>query len=95
MGGRSRAAIGVAELHRLGGYRGAVDLGVAVTGIAEAGSSQRTAQMYSPRKFRSPDYRRTERISAASELAQPTEVAGRLVKRLVEATAGEGFTPFA
>lgn len=77
------------------GYHGSVDIGVAVTGIQGGTSAhRRQALTFDPTPFEAEAYTRTARI-VAKDLHRPEDLAGRLLKRLMEAVAGEGYDPFA
>lgn len=77
------------------GYNGPVDVGVAVTGIEGASSAQRRSRhTFEYGAYGAPTYTRTARVSA-QELLEAETVAGRLLRRLLDASAWPGYNPFA
>jgi hypothetical protein len=81
------------ELYERAGYRGPVDIGVAITGIEGAQSYLIVAlHGYSVRTYDAEGYYSTARVSAG-ELEGGTSVARKLVQRLVDASVGEGIDP--
>jgi hypothetical protein len=84
----------VGELYRLAGYRGHLDVGVALMGLLGAVSLTVSPGAFERSAYNAVDYRRTERVSA-SELAEPRDVVKRLIRHLFESTTGTvDFDPF-
>lgn len=69
------------------GYHGHLDIGVALTGLTGASSEVNRIQRMHGQVYPTDAYTRTERI-AAGEMAQPAEVAQRLLRHFFEATTG-------
>lgn len=83
------------ELYTNAGYRGQVDIGVAVMGIEDGFAQSRINELfaYNTRRFGAQSYTRTARI-AASELKAPEVVARRLLGRFFDALVGPEYDPF-
>lgn len=76
------------------GYHGAVDVGVAVTGIEGTTSMlARQRNAFITHSYAAEGYYRTFRV-LAGELSEPRDVVRRLVQRLVDATVAPGVDPF-
>jgi hypothetical protein len=86
------------RLYELGGYHGQVDIGVSVTNLRDAVSSQGSPSWtasFEREAFRAESYPRASRVTAA-ELLDPRGVAGALLGGLFEATGGRSdYDPFA
>jgi hypothetical protein len=83
-----------ALLYDAAGYYGAVDVGVAVTGIEGAESERATRGFESGPPYPSARFSRTDRIAAA-QLKDAPEVAQGLLHDLFDATTGiEGWNPW-
>jgi hypothetical protein len=86
------------EFYNRAGYIGAVDFGVAVTGIRGVFSGHKHDQRLLRAAVRGEpgypqeDYRATERIATAADL-KPREVAMGLLQRLFDALVGMGYEP--
>jgi hypothetical protein len=82
------------------GYIGAVDVGLAVTGLRWAHShfviaGDRMEERVEPRDgIDQADHRRTERLLASDLQERPHEVAEELLRDLFDALVGMRFTPF-
>jgi hypothetical protein len=83
------------DVYRAAGYHGHVDIGVAMTGLAGAGSATRAENLLLGNFSYSADsFSRTDRV-AASQLLAPDLVAHRMLRHFYEATTGiQGFNPF-
>jgi hypothetical protein len=84
----------MSTLYELAGYRGHVDVGVAVTGLDGAHSSTLPAGSFIQNPYNAAEYRRAERVSA-HELESPQNVVSRLFRHLFEMTTSDpGFDAF-
>lgn len=84
----------MAMLYDAAGYHGAVDVGVAVTGIDGAGSERANRGLDSGRPYPSERFTRTDRV-AAGQLKDADVVAQGLLHDLFDATTGiEGWSPW-
>src|SRR5215208_4473400 len=82
-------------LYAAGGYLGPVDVGLAVTGLRDGIScvlSQRIG--VHPRPYDKDQYRRTERLSAATLINDPRSAARKLILPLTRAITRESYDPF-
>jgi hypothetical protein len=88
----------VGRLYELGAYHGRVDIGVSVTNLRDAVSSQGSPSWtatFDREAYRAESYPRATRL-AANELLDPRGVAGALLGDLFEATTGRAdYDPFA
>lgn len=75
------------------GYRGQVDLGLAVIGISSGVSGSLSSGGHVVGHYAPPTFTRTERVVAA-ELRDSAEIPSRMLRRLFDATAGTSFDPF-
>lgn len=82
------------SLYERAGYFGPVDVGVAVTGLQDAVSSAARWDSW-PSPYPRPEYRRTRRLTAVELERAPRRASIELVGRLIEATAGVHYDPFA
>lgn len=85
------AAMGA--LYEAAGYVGLVDVGAAVTGIE--GAAPYGLHVWRDTGFSGPPPRRTTRLSAHELRSEPKEVTLSLVRRLLDATRGTSYSPFA
>jgi hypothetical protein len=82
-------------LYAAAGYLGPVDVGLAVTGLRDGIScvlSQRIG--VHPRPYDKDQYRRTERLSAATLINDPRSAARKLILPLTRAITRESYDPF-
>jgi hypothetical protein len=88
----------IGAFHRLAGYHGHVDVGVAVTGLRGTVTTTRQGGGWTfsdGETFDADEFRRTTRC-AAEELIEPEPVVRELLRHLFEATTGRAdFDPFA
>lgn len=78
------------------GYVGMVDVGAAVTGIHGAVSlHRRTRGGFDRGKFDAAAFTRTDRVPATRLRMEPEVVTMELVRDLMDASAGDGYDPFA
>jgi hypothetical protein len=84
----------MATLYEAAGYHGAVDVGVAVTGIKGAGSERANRGLDSGLSYTTNRFTRTDRV-AAGQLKNADVVAYGLLHDLFDATTGiEGWNPW-
>jgi len=84
----------MSAIYDTAGYHGAVDIGLALTGIAGARSELRNQRHNPGPRYPAADYSRTERL-AAGELASADGVSLGLLRHLFAATTGiEGWDPY-
>ena len=84
----------MSAIYDAAGYHGAVDVGVAVTGIAGARSELRNQRHNPGPRYPNANYSRTKRL-AAGELANADDVSLGLLRHLFSATTEiEGWDPF-
>lgn len=87
------AAMG--ELYRLGRYFGQVDIGFVATGLrGGVGSKSRDHFGFYDTTYEADTYPRHERVAAA-DLGHAEQVAGPMLRHLMEALTGRDFDPFA
>lgn len=87
------AAMG--ELYRLGRYYGQVDVGFVATGLrGGVGSKSRDQFGFYDTAYDAETYPRHERVAAA-ELGHPEQVAGPMLRHLMEALTGRAYDSFA
>lgn len=77
-------------------YRGAVDIGIAVTGLKGAVSGAKSAEMIidRPPEYKTDSYIKKSRVYARELQENPKKVASDLTRKLMIALAGNNFDPY-
>jgi hypothetical protein len=83
-GNLARAIAATGELYRLAAFHGQVDIGIAVTGLADASSS--SFDPFRDHGYNASEYRRTSQL-AAGALSDPPAIAQMLLGRLLDSLA--------